>query len=119
MNIKMKFPWTDYTAPHTRHEQAREDLAVAYCQMSFLIEKRFCDPASGTGPLSTSICAQTSQEGAYCPNIYTVFEGDCDEDDHCKGHLKCGKIKNGKGNCLELFPLSNFPTDAQCCYDPN
>ena len=46
-------------------------------------------------------------------------EGDCDNDDHCKGHLKCGTIKNGKGNCLELFPLSNFPTDAQCCYDPN
>ena len=51
--------------------------------------------------------------------MYTVFEGDCDKDDHCKGHLKCGTIKNGKGNCLELFPLSNFPIDAQCCYDPN
>ena len=48
-----------------------------------------------------------------------MFEGDCDNDSHCKGHLKCGSIKNGKGNCLEIFPYLDFPTDAQCCYDPS
>ena len=38
-------------------------------------------------------------------------------DDDCKGGFECGKIQNGIGNCLTLFPHSNFPVDAQCCYD--
>ena len=38
-------------------------------------------------------------------------------DDHCKGGYECGEKKDDIGNCLKLFPHSNFPVDAQCCYD--
>ena len=51
---------------------------------------------------------------AYSPNIYTVFEGDCDNDDECKGDFKCGKH-----NCLDMNPGSRFSAGADCCYDPN
>ena len=47
----------------------------------------------------------------YFPNIYTVFEGDCDNDDECKDDLKCGKH-----NCLDMNPGSNFSDGADCCY---
>ena len=48
---------------------------------------------------------------AYCPNIYAVCEGDCDNDDECKGDLKCGTH-----NCLDMNPGSNFSDGADCCY---
>ena len=51
---------------------------------------------------------------AYCLNIYTVFEGDCDNDDECKGDFKCGTH-----NCLDMNPGSSFSPGADCCYDPN
>ena len=40
-----------------------------------------------------------------------VGEGDCDEDGHCAGSLKCGK-----DNCLEGvgFPMDTF----DCCFQP-
>ena len=36
-------------------------------------------------------------------------EGDCDNDDHCSGSLKCGK-----DNCVG----PNFDRTDDCCYDP-
>jgi len=44
-----------------------------------------------------------------------LFEGDCDNDDECKGNFKCGE----KHNCLDLNPGSSFSPGADCCYDPN
>ena len=35
-------------------------------------------------------------------------EGDCDNDSHCNGDLKCGK-----DNCP-----ANFHASADCCYKP-
>ena len=46
--------------------------------------------------------------------MYTVFEGDCDNDDECKGDFKCGT-----NNCLDMNPGSSFSPGADCCYDPN
>ena len=43
-----------------------------------------------------------------------MFEGDCDNDDECKGNFKCGEY-----NCLDMNPDSSFSTGADCCYDPN
>ena len=40
-----------------------------------------------------------------------------DDPESCKGGLECGEKKDDIGNCLKLFPHSNFPVDAQCCYD--
>ena len=37
--------------------------------------------------------------------------GDCDSDADCIGNLRCGQ-----GNCDASF---GFPTDYNCCYDPN
>ena len=37
-----------------------------------------------------------------------VFEGDCDGDEDCFGHLLCGKDK-----CH-----NSFPSDVNCCYNP-
>ena len=41
-----------------------------------------------------------------------MFEGDCDNDDECKGDFKCGKH-----NCLDMNPGSSFSPGADCCYD--
>ena len=39
-------------------------------------------------------------------------EGDCDNDSHCIGNLKCN---NDFDNCNTDL---GFPSDADCCYDP-
>jgi len=41
-------------------------------------------------------------------------EGDCDSDADCIGNLKCGQGNGFDDNCG-----SGFPSDADCCYDPN
>ena len=39
----------------------------------------------------------------------SLFEGDCDHDYECLGNLLCGT-----DNCFNLFP-----SEADCCYDPD
>ena len=41
-------------------------------------------------------------------------EGDCDNDDECLGHLKCGDGNHREDNCN-----ATFKSGADCCYDPN
>merc|ERR1712110_803879 len=53
-----------------------------------------------------SCCSSSNQCG--------VGEGDCDNDSHCLGNLKCG---HGIGdNCDTSL---GFPLGFDCCYDPN
>ena len=41
-------------------------------------------------------------------------EGDCDNDNECLGHLKCGDKTEFDDNCD-----STFTSGADCCFDPN
>ena len=51
-----------------------------------------------------SSCCKTSNKCA-------EGEGDCDKDGHCQANLKCGK-----DNCDAAL---GFPSNYDCCYDPN
>ena len=46
-------------------------------------------------------------------------EGDCDNDNECRGNLKCGDlVEDRNNNCKKHFnSIWNF--EADCCYDPN
>ena len=54
-------------------------------------------PSGGYG-----CCTSTNQCG--------IEEGDCDNDSECSGNLKCGY-----NNCNTTL---GFPSDYDCCYDP-
>jgi len=62
---------------------------------------------SGNADSKTWACCTSSEPCG-------LFEGDCDNDDECKGNFKCGEY-----NCLDMNPDSSFSTGADCCYDPN
>ena len=62
----------------------------------------------GTTKAETWTCCST-QSGSQCG----IAEGNCISDDQCFWHLKCGTR-----NCHDQNPLSNFPLDSNCCYDP-
>lgn len=43
--------------------------------------------------------------------------GDCDNDDECRGNLKCCQRDNGE-SCLGLEIPASFDKDHDFCYDP-
>ena len=59
------------------------------------------------GNAGTSCCTSSHQCGE--------GEGDCDNDSHCFGDLKCGQGNGYDNNCDANL---GFPSDYDCCYDP-
>ena len=61
---------------------------------------------------STTGCDDPSGGWSCCSssNQCNVDEGDCDNDSHCSGNLKCGT-----NNC---DTTQGFPSAYDCCYDP-
>ena len=59
-----------------------------------------CDWSGNTDETTWDCCSSSSP----C----WLFEGDCDGDDDCIGHLICGS-----NNCFD-----SFSSTADCCYDP-
>merc|ERR1712223_1102496 len=60
------------------------------------------DCSESSSPKSHFCCSTENKCGE--------FEGDCDNDDHCKAGLKCGD-----NNCPRAFEDRSF----DCCYDPD
>ena len=78
-----------------------KSIYVILSQFILLIESFTGCDWSGDTHESTWECCSTSEPCA-------LFEGDCELDDECIGHLLCGS-----NNCLGFFPST-----ADCCYDP-
>lgn len=82
-----------------------EELAVADCSFADTVDeakyelKYVGNPSSNTGAGTIGMC-----------------EGDCDEDEHCAGHLKCFSRTYGETvpGCLGNYESS----DSDFCYDP-
>ena len=57
-----------------------------------------------------TICDWTTATWECCTAVYPceLGEGDCDSNDECIGHLKCGT-----DNCGDTYA-----SDADCCMDP-
>ena len=49
-----------------------------------------------------------------------VFEvGDGDNDNECRGNLKCGDLVEDRNNNCKKHFNSIWNSEADCCYDPN
>ena len=59
-----------------------------------------CDWSGNTDDVTWDCCSSS--------NPCMIFEGDCDGDEDCSGHLLCGS-----NNCFD-----SFSSTADCCYDP-
>jgi len=69
------------------------------------VGEQFRWPTGNTDSKTWACCTSSEPCG--------LFEGDCDNDDECKGNFECGKH-----NCLDMNPGSSFSPGADCCYDP-
>ena len=79
-----------------------------YFKQTFFIEISIgCNWTGNTAADTWECCS--SEIGSQCG----IEEGHCSSDDQCFWHLKCGT-----GTCQDQNPLSNFPLDSNCCYDP-
>ena len=83
-------------------------IYIQYVEQTFFIEISIGCNWTGTTNSETWACC-SSESGSQCG----IEEGHCSDDDDCFWHLKCGT-----GNCQDQNPLSNFPLDSNCCYDP-
>ena len=70
--------------------------------MTLILNIFFLDCSESSSPKSHFCCSTENKCGE--------FEGDCDNDDHCKAGLKCGD-----NNCPRAFEDRSF----DCCYDPD
>ena len=80
--------------------QLQPSLLMTYIYPIFSVILPNLSGCNGTEP-SNDCCTSS--------NLCGEGEGDCDNDSHCFGALKCGS-----NNCI-----STFSPNSECCYDPN